>query len=49
MHETLAAWADRPANTAHVPFNSELAFKPYVPLESRYEAMPYRRTAAAAA
>ena len=44
MHETLAAWADRPANTAHVPFNSELAFKPYVPLESRYEAMPYRRT-----
>jgi L-glyceraldehyde 3-phosphate reductase len=27
-----------------VPFNSELAFKPYVPVDSRYGAMPYRRT-----
>ncbi len=32
-----------PANTARVPFNSQLAFKPYVPADWRYEGMPYRR------
>ena len=26
-----------------MPFNSQLAFKPYVPDDSRYEGMPYRR------
>src|SRR5262249_29344941 len=32
-----------PGNTALVPFNPELAFKRYMPEESRYERMQYRR------